>query len=181
MDSYYWKVAVSLVASLLAPVVVPFALIFTSKESRHLPRLFQWWDTPDQELPGDLNKPLIKKRYEKRGFFLTSWYWLGWRNRAYGLSRVLGLQLEEPIVVTTNGIFPSDDTEVRGTGKHTITCAGRRYWEVYGVYGTAKFGLRVRFGWKLQPLVQRPVEEWSQDKSATGSLVFHVSLRKFQN
>ena len=182
--NYFLSTLVSWIIGLASVVIVPIAIPLRNRTTGHLRKLFYWWDTPDQALPGDLNKPLIAAMFKKHGFFLTSYYWLAWRNRAYGFSRTCGVRDWLDATLTTNGRYPSDDTSERGTGRYSLTTAtGRRYWELYGVYGSDTFGIRIRFGWKLQPLFQSSREQWPQlfEKTATGSRVFHISIRKFQN
>lgn len=82
---------------LLAPFLVPIALIFAVpvddnvnpygqkivKRSK-LPKWASWLDTPDQTLPGGLYEPAILDIYEGHGDFITSWVWLGFRNTGFG-------------------------------------------------------------------------------------------------
>jgi hypothetical protein len=175
--AYYWRdLWKYLSVAFTAPIVVPIALKATGKYSPHLKQWAYLWDTPDQELPGDMSK--VGNIYNKHGYFWAAYYWLGWRNRGYGAARKYGAQFDFPVQVHTNGVFPDDKSDSRGIGRHSITTAsGTRYWEVYGVFGKS-FGIRFRFGWKLQPLIRKPVADWEHDKTATGSLAFHISLRK---
>lgn len=108
----------TLPADLLAPIVVPFALLFTKAEDDHLPRLFWWWDNDasingDNRVPGswdllpistDLtNQNEISLCYWARGHhprsFYARWVWLGLRNRASALSQALGTDVEGQVTV----------------------------------------------------------------------------------
>lgn len=99
----------TLPADLLAPAVVPVALLFTKTEDDHLPRLFWWWDNDasingDQRIDGswellpistDLtNEHEISLCYWAKGHhprsFWARFVWLGLRNRASALSQALG-------------------------------------------------------------------------------------------
>lgn len=107
----------ALPADLLAPIVVPFALLFTKTESEHLPRPFWWWDN-DASINGDkrhegswellpistdlTNQQEIRLCYWAPGHHPRSFYaryvWLGLRNRASALSQALGTDVDGPAV-----------------------------------------------------------------------------------
>lgn len=109
------KNLLTLIPDLLAPVVVPVALLFTRWEAEHLPRLFWWWDNdasingdkrtddPADGLGGWALRPVslnpdslqaIEGCYWAPGHhprsFYARWVWLGLRNRASALSQALG-------------------------------------------------------------------------------------------
>lgn len=86
-----WRGLLTLPADLLAPLVVPLALVFTPREAEHLPRLFAWWDN-DVSINGDHaeGEPTYYARWFDRRSFIARWVWLGWRNRASRLSQQLG-------------------------------------------------------------------------------------------
>lgn len=51
-------------------------------------RLPKWMfplETPDELLPGGLYEPTVQKIYDRFGWFVTAWYWIGWRNVGCGL------------------------------------------------------------------------------------------------
>jgi hypothetical protein len=99
----------TIIPDLLAPVVVPIALLFTKWEDEKLPKLFKWWDN-DVTINGDRahiwadGKPVIplEDTPEARAFaywvdgkhhprsFYARWVWMGLRNRASMLSMMLG-------------------------------------------------------------------------------------------
>lgn len=103
----------TLLPDLLAPVVVPAALLFTKPEADHLPRLFWWWDN-DASINGDnrvagswdlapisadlSNQSEIALCYWAKGHhprsFYARWVWLGLRNRASALSQALGTDVD---------------------------------------------------------------------------------------
>jgi hypothetical protein len=99
----------TIIPDLLAPVVVPIALLFTKWEDGKLPRLFKWWDN-DVTINGDRaniwidGKPVVPLedtpearamaywvggKHHPRSFY-SRWVWLGLRNRASMLSQMLG-------------------------------------------------------------------------------------------
>lgn len=109
--------ALVFVPDMLAPIVVPIALVFTRWEAEHLPRLFRWWDN-DASINGDRRtddandgfggwaiKPVPLERdsaealamcyyapgHHPRSFY-ARWVWLGLRNRASSLSQSLGYE-----------------------------------------------------------------------------------------
>jgi hypothetical protein len=88
---------------LLAPVVVPIALLFTKFEDNNLPALFKWWEN-DISINGDeidregnnawaldYNKNAYYAKAVPRSFW-ARYVWLGWRNRASRLGESLGYQ-----------------------------------------------------------------------------------------
>lgn len=54
-----------------------------------LPRWARWWETPDERLPGGMYEPTVESIYKRFGRYWCSVYWLGIRNRMYGLSFAL--------------------------------------------------------------------------------------------
>ncbi|RYF02244.1 MAG: hypothetical protein EOO32_00675 [Comamonadaceae bacterium] len=102
-------------ADILAPLVVPFALLGCKWESENLPRWARWWDN-DVNLNGDAGltwsrNPVtgldgpdpvpLEDTPEVRGLcywltghhprsFLARWMWIGFRNRASALAVSLG-------------------------------------------------------------------------------------------
>lgn len=156
----------SVAAMLLAPVVVKFADKYTGR----LPKGFAWMETPDNLLPGDLRERTVQSIYSRFGWYWTSVYWLGWRNKAYGLSTKLAYRPDKSERMSVSGNpAVSDDSGERGWAFFRIGKA----WEFYAVYG-GSFGIRVRLGYKLQPFFHNDV--W--DNPLWGMPVLHVSLRK---
>ena len=105
----WFRNLLTIIPDLLAPIVVPFALIFTKWEDNHLPKFFKWWDN-DVTINGDRGigwengfpvVPLedtpearalafyVDGKYHPRSFY-ARWVWLGLRNRASMLSMMLG-------------------------------------------------------------------------------------------
>lgn len=88
-------------ANLLAPVVVPVALMFTPREANSLPRWAAWWNNDvsingDHQVPAPLeDTPEIRAAcyyapgHHPRSFY-ARWVWLGLRNRASALAVSLG-------------------------------------------------------------------------------------------
>lgn len=85
---------------LLAPLLlVPIALCFarkTDEKTAHygqdpnlqryrLPQAFFFLETPDEHLPGGLYEPTVQKIYDRCGWWICSWYWLGLRNVGHGM------------------------------------------------------------------------------------------------
>jgi hypothetical protein len=104
----WFRNLLTIIPDLLAPVVVPIALLFTKWEDDRLPKLFKWWDN-DVTINGDRGlgwadgKPVIPvddipeayalnfyaPGHHPRSFY-ARWVWLGLRNRASMLSKMLG-------------------------------------------------------------------------------------------
>lgn len=90
----------------VVPFIVPIALLFARKASRvtthyaqdpimqryRLPKIFRFLETPDEDLAGGMYEPTVDKIYKKCGWFICSWYWLGFRNQAQGLLWMAGKQ-----------------------------------------------------------------------------------------
>jgi hypothetical protein len=99
----------TIIPDLLAPIVVPVALLFTKWEDDNLPRVFRWWDNDvtingDRGLGWEDGKPVVPLedtpearalafyvdgKHHPRSFY-ARWVWLGLRNRASMLSMMLG-------------------------------------------------------------------------------------------
>lgn len=152
---------VILPADLLAPVVVPVALLGTKWEDDRLPRWARWWDN-DVSINGDLREPdgslspvpvedalsveaspIILRNYWAKGHHPRSrwsrYVWLGWRNRASWLAMRLGRRFV--------------DAPVRHWGD-PATGNGHPGWTlnehngVYQLYIVRKLGsLQFRFNW----------------------------------
>lgn len=66
--------------------VYPNPEIKYPRKLRRLPSWASWFETPDDiTLPGGLYEPTVYKIYQKYGWFISSWYWLGLRNIAHGV------------------------------------------------------------------------------------------------
>lgn len=82
-----WPALSGFVLGILAFFIVPIALLgahWDAKGRGDLPAWAWWLRTPDERLPGGLHEPSVKRCYDSWGRFITSWYWLGIRNRAHG-------------------------------------------------------------------------------------------------
>lgn len=97
---------------IVAPILVPIALLFTIKTKernktwaphlenefpsvmRRLPSWLKFMETPDDQLiPSGLYEPTVLKIYKKYGWFISQWYWLGFRNVGHGLFYKLGFDV----------------------------------------------------------------------------------------
>jgi len=90
------KSLVILIPAMLAPIVVPIALLFTPWEADKLPKIFAIWDN-DVSINGDnaadwgldnFNNAYYAKSPPRS--FWARYIWLGWRNRCSRLVEVLG-------------------------------------------------------------------------------------------
>ncbi|WP_339898223.1 hypothetical protein [uncultured Gilvimarinus sp.] len=78
----------------LTPIaIVPASLLFakriegdTDVKRYALPRALKWMETPDEHLPGGMYEPTVAWLYGHLGWFVTSWYWLSWRNVGHGIT-----------------------------------------------------------------------------------------------
>ena len=96
--------------SLAAPATVLLALPFikwdkylsiardgSSTIRGDLPDWLSWLSTPDERLPGGLYVAALNDVLTKHGKHVASWYWLGVRNRLFGLRMALGKPATEYI------------------------------------------------------------------------------------
>ena len=67
-----------------APVMVPFALLFTKRDAKVL--AWSWYDTPDEKDFIGLYEPKVQKKLDRYGWFVAAWYWFGIRNRGHGFA-----------------------------------------------------------------------------------------------
>lgn len=162
-------------ADLLAPLVVPIALLQTPRTANALPRWARWWDNDvsingdgwavlragqwvrvqGDELPGEVAVPYTDPAYTGDAYYATGhhprsfharWVWLGLRNRASALAVMLGRKL-------TPAEFQDADTwGDESIGKTKEGWCVRRNGPLYQLYIIRKIGplcLRVHYGHKL--------------------------------
>lgn len=154
------KNVLTIIPDLLAPVVVPFALLFTKWEDEHLPRLFWWWDNdasingdkrtddPNDGLGGWTLKPVPLERdsaeaiamcywapgHHPRSFY-ARWVWIGLRNRASALSQALGTDATGQTTVWSGSTWTIHQVEDK-----------YRYYELLPVGSVA---IRMHCGYKV--------------------------------
>lgn len=85
---YLYIIAVDLLCLvfglLTAPIVVPFALLFTKRDAVSL--AWPLWGTPDEPAFMGMYEPAVKQKYDRYGWFIAAYYWFGFRNRAHGFA-----------------------------------------------------------------------------------------------
>lgn len=153
----YFKSLVILPIKLLAPLVVPLALIGTAWSAERLPRWARWWDNDvgingdnfpvwfrDPETGLDFPEPVPledtpqvralsywAKGHHPRSFY-ARWIWLGLRNRASRLAQMLGRN--------------ADYSAPMGVWGETDAGRSREGWYLLENAGTYQFVLTRRFG-----------------------------------
>lgn len=159
------KNLLAIVPDLLAPVVVPLALLATRWEAEHLPHWAKWWDN-DASINGDCRtdnpadglggwalRPVPLERdsaeavamcywapgHHPRSFY-ARWVWLGLRNRASALSQALGSTATGPATVW-NG----------PTWTITRVADDWRFFELLPIPGT-RLAIRMHCGYKVPRL-----------------------------
>lgn len=188
------KNCLTIIPDILAPVIVPLALVFTPRSAEKLPWLFTWWDNDasingdgwavlregnwvqvfGNELPGEkpvsyLDQEYTGDAYYCRGYhprsFYARWTWLGLRNRASRLSQILGFKHDSAAPVE---VWRGGDI------------AQHNYWSIhcvagkYRYYEEIKFGniyVRLHYGYKVP---QFP------DRAAAQLVAIGFSLRKIK-
>lgn len=159
----WFKNLLTIIPDLLAPIVVPIALLFTKTESEHLPRFFWWWDN-DASINGDLRtddpndglggwalRPIststsnlaeIAMCYWAKGHhprsFWARYVWLGLRNRASALSQSLGSDATGPSTVWNGATW-------------TVTRVADD-WRYYEMLPIGPVAIRMHCGYKVPHL-----------------------------
>lgn len=149
----------------------------------------RWIETPDDKyLPAGLYEADQRRLYERFGLFLASWYWLGVRNRAYGVTRRHRYQWQEgDRFITTGEAHPGDSENPTRPGRWE--CAVFRHGECIA-FETDEIRLnrwpagtfrQTKRGWKLRAVLGRMALGLppTEDGSAAGFLQ-PKSWRPFQ-
>lgn len=94
----FFKTILEILSHIYSPLIVPIALLFAKKtneenkvyiqnnhlypkQMRKLPKFFNFVITPDDILiPSGLYEPTVYNIYKKYGWFISQWYWWGFRN-----------------------------------------------------------------------------------------------------
>lgn len=93
----------------VTPFIVPIALLFAKKTDRvtkhygqdpdmqryTLPKVFSFLMTFDEDLAGGMYEPTVEKIYNRFGWYICSWYWIGIRNQCQGLLWTQGFEVTE--------------------------------------------------------------------------------------
>lgn len=172
-------------ADLLAPLVVPIALLQTPRTANALPRWAHWWDNDvsingdgwavlragqwvrvqGDELPGEVAMPYTDPAYTGDAYYAPGhhprsawarWVWLGLRNRASALAARLGHAMQP------EDLLDADTWGDEATNRDHAGWCVRRNGPVYQLSIVRPIGaglcLRVNTGHKLD-LVRR----WGRD------------------
>jgi hypothetical protein len=94
-----------------------------------LPRWAWWLETLDDRLPGG-SEPYVMRMFDKFGFFITSFYWLGLRNQLQAASVWFGIPVSAAEVLDSDKLF----------------FAAEGVWRVEFKLGQL---LKVRVGWEI--------------------------------
>lgn len=176
------KNCLTILPDLLAPIVVPVALLFTPRDAERLPRIFEWWDNDASingdgwsvlrdgkwihvfgtELPGERAVPYGDPSYTGDAYyclghhprsFYARWVWLGLRNRASRLSQILGF------------VHAPDAPVGRWSGGDIANHDGwhvTRVEDKFRYYEELRLGpvyLRLHYGYKVPTIVGRPAAQ----------------------
>lgn len=113
--------------TLLAPVLVPFALPFVRWDTEpstgpqrtitppyqtimgDFPDWLAWFRTPDQRLPGDTGIREVSDMLQTYGKWVTAWWWAGTRNAFMGLACWMGKPTEGYIPEDIEGLWTRGD------------------------------------------------------------------------
>ena len=174
-------VIITQIAGLLAFPLVPIAVLCARRTTIdpgglnatlwRLPRWARWRETHadmDGLLPGGLYEPAIAAAYKGHGWRWASMRWL-WRNRAYRFTSHFQFRCDPTTaIMDARGRF---DVGANGPGllRVRLDDAGRTAWELYYVRRLwGERGLRIRLGYKLQPLARMPREMWPENPDEWG-------------
>lgn len=154
----------NLPVSMMAPLVVPIALLFTKWEDDKLPRLFWMWDN-DVSINGDRKEDWAvwfkgNAYYAKappRSFW-ARYVWLGWRNRASAFAEYLGYkykpgEFENRVVL---GNPHTSRTWADGEG-WVLNIAGPAYQYMMIKHISSKTCIRVHWGNKIFGRERAPI------------------------
>jgi hypothetical protein len=186
-------IVLTTLASLSAIPLVPIAVLCARRVTIdpgglnatlwRLPRWARWLETHDDMdglLPGGMYESAIANAYKRHGWRWASIRWL-WRNRAYRFTARFQFRADaDTAIMDARGRF---DVGANGPGllRVRLDDAGRTAWEWYYVRRLwGERGIRVRLGYKLQPLVRTPREMWPDGphewaRTAIGLPVLFVS------
>jgi hypothetical protein len=142
-----------LLPDLLAPVVVPIALLQTKREDEHLPRWARWWDN-DVSINGDwpqyLDPAYAGDTYYAPGHhprsFWARYVWLGWRNRASWLSQRLGHRWK---VAEYHDAQSWGDPLTGGDHEGWAVHRRGRVYQLYAIKRLGRLNLRINWGHKV--------------------------------
>lgn len=146
-------------ANLLAPVVVPVALMFTPREANSLPKWAAWWNNDvsingDHQVPAPLeDTPEIRAAcyyapgHHPRSFY-ARWVWLGLRNRASALAVSLGKSIPTPDLLSDADTW-GDPATNRNHAGWLVLRNGPVYQLIIVKRISSGLCLRVNYGHKL--------------------------------
>lgn len=166
-----------LIPDLIAPVVVPIALLFTKWEDEKLPWLFRFWDN-DASINGDVRTdditnewggwdlkpvPLEKdsqaaidmcywaKGHHPRSFY-ARWVWLGLRNRASKMSEMVGVHVDPSLPVEK--YFGGD---AHGAKNGWVIAKQGDYYSLFETNRCGPIFFRFYYGFKVPTLKISPI------------------------
>lgn len=170
---------ICLIVDLLSFIVVPIALLFCGEDDTHLPKIFKWWETYDNDINGDVywHGPEHADGHQKE-----YWWRLRWllRNRSGTFAyTVLGFdkaRVKEYKVYgdVMTGNIPGHEGFLYAEAvcdKQTYPC----YYYIKRIGNTDRC-LRLYFGWKFRQ--SKSVEQWP--KEGLTQFVFHPWFNKFE-
>jgi hypothetical protein len=147
-----WRGLRVIIPALIAPLVVPLALVTMDRADNRLPRWARWWDN-DVSVNGD------RPEYWDEDYTGTTYYanahprsfwaryvWLGWRNRASALSLSLGHRY------TPGEYEDAQDWGDPKTGRdHAGWALNRRgpAWQLYVIKRLGRLCFRLNYGFKV--------------------------------
>lgn len=132
------KIALLTLAKLAAPVVT----LFYRKGI---------WVTPDDPVsPFGMYEEKMRRMYAHFPKWVADWWWLGVRNRAYGLAYKFKPQYFKDLT-SYDDIQVLQLVEETRFGKRRVIFVGQ-YKEVTWSFGKGKFGFHVIAGYRLRPI-----------------------------
>ena len=140
---------------LVAPFLVPIALLFASKTKernktwapyrdaefpvnmRRLPYVFKWMETPDDQLiPSGLYEDTVLSIYKRFGWFVSQWYWLGLRNVGHGIFYPFGFDISDWDTAKIEAL-----KKTKTVGPFEIRFGHKILNDWYGVYGGTMYAM----------------------------------------
>lgn len=142
----------TLPVELLAPVIVPLALLGIDRHDNRLPSWASWWDN-DVSINGD-RAEYWDPTYEGVTYYANAhprsfwarYVWLGWRNRGSWLSQHLGYEWKPGD--REQGQYWGDPLTGRDHEGWTVNeCVG--LYQFYAVKKLGKLCIRINYGYKI--------------------------------
>jgi hypothetical protein len=122
----------SLFAPILMIFVTPF-IVWNSSGKGSLPHWLSWFETPDEQFPGDLRIDQMRTIFDRYGKWVCSWFWGGVRNRLMGFAVWAGSETSDYAPEDVPGLWERTDSFGK-IWKYTLSLGKFHFITGYSVY-----------------------------------------------